>query len=105
MGETYVGAQDGVADPDMRGGKVFKTVNGVDAKIQANGEVAVSFEKLSREAKLKAMVGQAVIGGFKDEAWNPSNNGSPDHGWDRVFQSARKVDPRLGYGLGVRRWP
>lgn len=104
-GETFVGGQDGVADPDMAGGKVFKTVDGVDATIQASGEVSVSFEKLSGAAKLKAMVGQAAIGGFKGEPWNATNNKKGDTGWNRVFQSANKMDPRPGYGHTIRRFP
>lgn len=80
-GETYRGQQDGIMDPALPAGKVFKVVDGVDAVVYDDGEIA------THATDPVSGLGQRLFGGEIDP---------PDPGWvdfDRVARQAAAKDP------------
>ncbi|RTZ61027.1 MAG: hypothetical protein DSZ32_02565 [Gammaproteobacteria bacterium] len=60
---TYHGASDAVASPFIRRRYIYKSVNGEDVEITADGHLISSFGSLSSQAA------RLLIGGWKDESW------------------------------------
>jgi len=94
-GETWVGEQDGLADPIGHPGQVFKTVTGVNAVVSSSGGVSTS------GGGFKGWAGQAIRGGWHDTAWLNKLHRKGDYGWDKLFRKAalprpsQPVDPEL----------
>lgn len=74
-GTAYIGKQDGIAVPIKHPGKVYKTVNDVDAVVDKNGDIDYSSNDLL------GMAGQPVKGGWLDSA--------PDSSWNKIFEKSK----------------
>jgi hypothetical protein len=85
-GEPYIGDQDGIAIPEHQPGKVFKTVDNIDATVNPDGSVTTSGGTPIEQA------GQFFKGSWKDQSWLEERQSKGDRGWDDLFdQSRRKV--------------
>ena len=79
-GQTDHTKADGVAVPGFKARNVFKTVDGCNAFVQANGDVEARCEGFFANA------GQIASGGWKDEDWLHDLQSDGDHGWDELFR-------------------
>lgn len=114
-GETWLGAQDGVATKD-KPGQVFKTTDNIDVVVLPGGKVETSVHPSPEDSKslpssgdLGATywevmsAGQLIKGGWKDEAWVEGYDtnillravkiGIPHGDWRLLMESTRN-DPK-----------
>lgn len=82
-GETYKGRQDGIMVPAQKPGKVYKTVDNVDARVDADGEVHPSAHNLQGVVGLAA---QVFFGGWLDE---PPLRDIGE--WQKSFDKAKEI--------------
>jgi len=100
-GETFAAPQDGLADPGMRGSEVLKTVDGVNATVNQDGSITLSFDPNQTFLQdVKSAAGQVLIGGWKNDVWNNQLNAKGDQGWNNIFNAATTAG-----GYTVHRWP
>lgn len=88
-GSTYDGPQDGVAVPSAHPDQVYKNVDGVDLVVNPDGSVSIP----NWLDWLKQKVAEAVErGGWEDIDWLNRLHDAGDHGWDDLFDKAKRTD-------------
>ncbi len=80
-GETFKGAHDAIIVPSQKPGKVYKTVDNVDAVVAEDGEIHSSANDI------QGAVGQVIIGGWRD-APPPESRGRGK--WAIYFEKSRE---------------
>lgn len=89
-GQVYRGPQDGFTDPS-RPGRFYKTVNKVNACVNDRGDLDWSVDPgASWVQRLKALVGQPMLGGLKDLSF-ASPGAHPD--WKPLYDKSEPGRP------------
>jgi len=95
---TYIGAQDGGADPIGHPGTVFKSVDGINIIFQENGDIDTYGGTLIQKA---GQIAPDFLrgGGEKTSEWNKERHEEKDHGWDNLFDKANDPASSLAKDL------
>lgn len=82
-GKTFKGRHDGIIVPSQKPGKVYKTVDNVDAVVDEDGEIH------SSSNDIQGAVGQVIIGGWHD-LHHPDHEGINE--WAKSFEKSKEVE-------------
>lgn len=83
-GGTYGSIQIGMALPETRPGKVFKSLSYLDITIDENGVLVPEGGMVFRALNL------AQGGGWKDRSWLAARHETGEHGWDSLFAASER---------------